>query len=194
LSAFFWHDFVFHAFSYVVYKFLRCHPKDITNVAFHRSYPLFASCSDDCTAYVFHGMVYSDLNQNPLIVPLEILRGHASSNGRGEFFFDIHVAYTCTHRKLRGRWILFWIGIRLKFRHTLLVVTLSKAGWGICLSLISTWRIWLFNNRTTLANPRSDICACAAIIVSPALSWGKKSYILLVARGCFVVKSSVCCL
>jgi len=29
-------------------------------------------------------MVYSDLNQNPLIVPLEILRGHTSSNGRGE--------------------------------------------------------------------------------------------------------------
>lgn len=64
----------------------RCHPKDINNVAFHRSYPLFASCSDDCTAYVFHGMVYSDLNQNPLIVPLEILRGHKSSNGRGENF------------------------------------------------------------------------------------------------------------
>ncbi|XP_012066646.1 ribosome biogenesis protein BOP1 homolog isoform X2 [Jatropha curcas] len=65
------------------YKILKCHPKDITNVAFHRSYPLFASCSDDCTAYVFHGMVYSDLNQNPLIVPLEILRGHSTSNGRG---------------------------------------------------------------------------------------------------------------
>ncbi|KAL8116791.1 hypothetical protein AgCh_023085 [Apium graveolens] len=65
------------------YKILRCHPKDITSVAYHRSYPLFASCSDDGTAYVFHGMVYSDLNQNPLIVPLEILRGHQSSNGRG---------------------------------------------------------------------------------------------------------------
>ncbi|KAK9287275.1 hypothetical protein L1049_015688 [Liquidambar formosana] len=64
------------------YRILKCHPKDITNVAFHRSYPLFASCSDDCTAYVFHGMVYSDLNQNPLIVPLEILRGHTSTNGR----------------------------------------------------------------------------------------------------------------
>ncbi|KAK6157005.1 hypothetical protein DH2020_011253 [Rehmannia glutinosa] len=59
------------------YRVLRCHPKDITGVAYHRSYPLFASCSDDCTAYVFHGMVYSDLNQNPLIVPLEILRGHS---------------------------------------------------------------------------------------------------------------------
>ncbi|KAI4298956.1 hypothetical protein L6164_032461 [Bauhinia variegata] len=65
------------------YKVLRCHPKDINNVAFHRSYPLFASCSEDCTAYVFHGMVYSDLNRDPLIVPLKILRGHKPSNGRG---------------------------------------------------------------------------------------------------------------
>ncbi|CAK9147353.1 unnamed protein product [Ilex paraguariensis] len=72
------------------YRVLKCHPKDITNVAFHRSYPLFASCSDDCTAYVFHGMVYSDLNQNPLIVPLEILRGHASSNGRGVMDCKFH--------------------------------------------------------------------------------------------------------
>lgn len=72
------------------YKVLKCHPKDITNVAFHRSYPLFASCSDDCTAYVFHGTVYSDLNQNPLIVPLEILRGHASSNGRGVLDCKFH--------------------------------------------------------------------------------------------------------
>ncbi|XWS41183.1 hypothetical protein CRYUN_Cryun17cG0058300 [Craigia yunnanensis] len=72
------------------YKTLKCHPKDITNVAFHRSYPLFASCSDDCTAYVFHGMVYADLNQNPLIVPLEILRGHTSSDGRGVMDCKFH--------------------------------------------------------------------------------------------------------
>ncbi|CAA0841521.1 Transducin/WD40 repeat-like superfamily protein [Striga hermonthica] len=67
-----------------------CHPKDITGVAYHRSYPLFASCSDDCTAYVFHGMVYSDLNQNPLIVPLEILRGHSSADGRGVLDLKFH--------------------------------------------------------------------------------------------------------
>lgn len=72
------------------YKILKSHPKDITNVAFHRTYPLFASCSDDCTAYVFHGMVYSDLNQNPLIVPLEILHGHASANGRGVLDCKFH--------------------------------------------------------------------------------------------------------
>lgn len=72
------------------YKTLKTHPKDITNVAFHRSYPLFASCSDDCTAYVFHGMVYSDLNQDPLIVPLEILRGHTTFNGRGVLDCKFH--------------------------------------------------------------------------------------------------------
>lgn len=72
------------------YRTLKCHPKDINRVAFHHSYPLFASCSDDCTAYVFHGMVYSDLNQNPLIVPLEILRGHKSSNGRGVMDCKFH--------------------------------------------------------------------------------------------------------
>ncbi|CAH8383712.1 unnamed protein product [Eruca vesicaria subsp. sativa] len=63
------------------YKILKNHPKDITNVEFHRSYPLFASCSEDSTAYVFHGKVYNDLNENPLIVPLEILRGHSSKGG-----------------------------------------------------------------------------------------------------------------
>ncbi|XP_021758640.1 ribosome biogenesis protein BOP1 homolog isoform X2 [Chenopodium quinoa] len=56
------------------YANLKIHKKDITNVSFHRSYPLFASCSEDGKAYVFHGMVYSDLNQNPLIVPLRILQ------------------------------------------------------------------------------------------------------------------------
>lgn len=72
------------------YRILKCHPKDITNVAFHRTYPLFASCSDDGTAYIFHGMVYSDLNQNPLIVPLEILRGHTTTNGRGVMDCKFH--------------------------------------------------------------------------------------------------------
>ncbi|ONK78407.1 uncharacterized protein A4U43_C02F18450 [Asparagus officinalis] len=66
------------------------HIQRTTNVAFHRSYPLFTSCSDDCTAYVFHGMVYSDLNQDPLIVPLEILCGHTSSNGRGVLDYKFH--------------------------------------------------------------------------------------------------------
>ncbi|KAL4189757.1 hypothetical protein AMTRI_Chr08g208730 [Amborella trichopoda] len=72
------------------YKTLKNHSKDILNVAFHRSYPLFASCSDDCTAQVFHGMVYSDLNQNPLIVPLKVLQGHKSVDGRGVMDCKFH--------------------------------------------------------------------------------------------------------
>ncbi|XP_003573174.1 ribosome biogenesis protein BOP1 homolog [Brachypodium distachyon] len=72
------------------YKTLKTHKKDITSVTFHRRYPLFASSSEDCTAYVFHGMVYSDLNQNPLIVPLEILRGHLSIDRRGVLDCKFH--------------------------------------------------------------------------------------------------------
>ena len=78
-------------------------------MAFHRSYPLFASSSDDCTAYVFHGMVYSDLNQDPLIVPLEILRGHTTSNGRGENVGFIWLYYLLGDwfRACLIPWILF---------------------------------------------------------------------------------------
>ncbi|KNA05010.1 hypothetical protein SOVF_194350 isoform C [Spinacia oleracea] len=69
------------------YKVLKAHSKDITNVAFHRSYPLFASCSEDGKAYVFHGMVYSDLNKNPLIVPLRILQ---EQKGKGVLDCKFH--------------------------------------------------------------------------------------------------------
>ncbi|XP_062030328.1 ribosome biogenesis protein BOP1 homolog isoform X2 [Rosa rugosa] len=72
------------------YLIRQWHKKDINNVSIHRLYPLFATCSDDCTVQVSHGMVYSDLNQNPLIVPLEILRGHASSDGRGVMDCKFH--------------------------------------------------------------------------------------------------------
>eukprot|EP00271_Cylindrocystis_brebissonii_P018656 TRINITY_DN539_c0_g1_i1.p1 TRINITY_DN539_c0_g1~~TRINITY_DN539_c0_g1_i1.p1 ORF type:complete len:738 (-),score=195.73 TRINITY_DN539_c0_g1_i1:1081-3294(-) len=58
------------------YRVLRNHTSGVTSVSFHRSYPLFASTSDDGTAHVFHGMVYADLMQNPLLVPVKILRGH----------------------------------------------------------------------------------------------------------------------
>ncbi|XP_050375809.1 ribosome biogenesis protein BOP1 homolog [Argentina anserina] len=72
------------------YLIRQWHKKDINSVASHRLYPLFATCSDDCTVQVSHGMVYSDLNQDPLIVPLEILRGHASSDGRGVMDCKFH--------------------------------------------------------------------------------------------------------
>lgn len=40
------------------YKALKYHQLALRAVAFHRSYPLFASASDDGTIQVFHGMVY----------------------------------------------------------------------------------------------------------------------------------------
>ena len=40
------------------YKALKYHQLALRAVAFHRSYPLFASASDDGTIQIFHGMVY----------------------------------------------------------------------------------------------------------------------------------------
>ncbi|XP_030076591.1 ribosome biogenesis protein BOP1 isoform X2 [Microcaecilia unicolor] len=58
------------------YKVLRHHKKALRAVAFHKHYPLFASGSDDGSVIVCHGMVYNDLLQNPLIVPVKVLKGH----------------------------------------------------------------------------------------------------------------------
>ena len=52
-------------------------------MAYHRRYPLFASCSDDGCVMVSHGMVYGDLLQNPLIVPVKQLRGHTRYDDLG---------------------------------------------------------------------------------------------------------------
>lgn len=72
------------------YKTLRYHKKAIRSVAFHERYPLFASASDDGTVIVSHGMVYNDLMQNPLIVPVKILKGHKTTDCLG-------VTYCCFH-------------------------------------------------------------------------------------------------
>ena len=37
---------------------LRHHKKAIRQVTYHERYPLFASCSDDGTVIICHGMVY----------------------------------------------------------------------------------------------------------------------------------------
>ncbi|XP_074602672.1 ribosome biogenesis protein bop1-A [Brevipalpus obovatus] len=58
------------------YKTMRYHQKGIRSVAFHNKYPLFASASDDASVIISHGMVYDDWNQNALIVPVKVLRGH----------------------------------------------------------------------------------------------------------------------
>ncbi|KAG7458239.1 hypothetical protein MATL_G00236050 [Megalops atlanticus] len=72
------------------YKVLRHHKKALRGVAFHRQYPLFASASDDGSVIVCHGMVYNDLLQNPLIVPVKVLKGHAITHDLGVLDVAFH--------------------------------------------------------------------------------------------------------
>ncbi|KAI5643252.1 hypothetical protein NE865_04670 [Phthorimaea operculella] len=57
------------------YRTLRLHGGAVRAAAFHKRYPLFATAGDDKNIVVSHGMVYNDLLQNPLLVPLKQLRG-----------------------------------------------------------------------------------------------------------------------
>lgn len=72
------------------YQTLRLHGTAVRGVAFHKRYPLFASGSDDCSIIISHGMVYNDLLQNPLIVPLKRLSYHQSTNDFGVFDVVFH--------------------------------------------------------------------------------------------------------
>ncbi|XP_053672587.1 ribosome biogenesis protein BOP1 homolog isoform X2 [Anopheles nili] len=72
------------------YQTLRIHNSAIRSVAFHLRYPLFASAGDDRSVIVSHGMVYNDLLQNPLIVPLRRLKNHASVNDFSVFDVVFH--------------------------------------------------------------------------------------------------------
>eukprot|EP00163_Fabomonas_tropica_P020799 TRINITY_DN366_c1_g1_i1.p1 TRINITY_DN366_c1_g1~~TRINITY_DN366_c1_g1_i1.p1 ORF type:complete len:785 (+),score=122.94 TRINITY_DN366_c1_g1_i1:314-2668(+) len=65
------------------YKTLRYHQYAIRSCVYHPRLPLFASSSDDANIHVFHGKVYNDLLQNPLIVPVKILRGHSQEDFLG---------------------------------------------------------------------------------------------------------------
>ena len=65
------------------YKSIRKHGAAVRAVAFHRKYPLFASASDDGVVHVLHGMVFSDLMTNPLLVPLKALREHEVTGHEG---------------------------------------------------------------------------------------------------------------
>jgi ribosome biogenesis protein ERB1 len=65
------------------YKVLKYSDKAVRRVDFHPRYPLFASASDDGSVYIFHGMVYDDLAQNALILPLKLLQGHKVVKGLG---------------------------------------------------------------------------------------------------------------
>uniref|UniRef100_A0A3Q2ZVK8 Ribosome biogenesis protein BOP1 n=1 Tax=Kryptolebias marmoratus TaxID=37003 RepID=A0A3Q2ZVK8_KRYMA len=72
------------------YKMLRHHKKAVRSVAYHKGYPLFASASDDGSVIVCHGTVYNDLLQNPLIVPVKVLRGHAITHNLGVLDVTFH--------------------------------------------------------------------------------------------------------
>uniref|UniRef100_A0A1A8EKL1 Ribosome biogenesis protein BOP1 n=1 Tax=Nothobranchius korthausae TaxID=1143690 RepID=A0A1A8EKL1_9TELE len=72
------------------YKMLRHHKKAVRGVAYHRGYPLFASASDDGSVIVCHGTVYNDLLQNPLIVPVKVLRGHVITHDLGVLDVTFH--------------------------------------------------------------------------------------------------------
>nr|XP_044636822.1 ribosome biogenesis protein BOP1 isoform X2 [Equus asinus] len=72
------------------YRVLRHHKKALRAVAFHPRYPLFASGSDDGSVIVCHGMVYNDLLQNPLLVPVKVLRGHVLTRDLGVLDVAFH--------------------------------------------------------------------------------------------------------
>ncbi|KAI5091549.1 ribosome biogenesis protein bop1 [Silurus meridionalis] len=72
------------------YKVLRHHKKALRSVAYHKHYPLFASGSDDGSVVVSHGMVYNDLLQNPLIVPVKVLKGHTIAHDLGVLDVAFH--------------------------------------------------------------------------------------------------------
>uniref|UniRef100_H2Z1B4 Ribosome biogenesis protein BOP1 homolog n=1 Tax=Ciona savignyi TaxID=51511 RepID=H2Z1B4_CIOSA len=65
------------------YRTMRYHKRAIRACCFHRKYPIFASAGDDGSIVVSHGMVYSDLMQNPLIVPVKVLKGHKVERNLG---------------------------------------------------------------------------------------------------------------
>ena len=69
--------------STMPYQVLRYHTNAVRDVQYHRRYPLFASCGDDNNITVSHGMVYNDLLQNPLIVPVKKLSGHTKYDDFG---------------------------------------------------------------------------------------------------------------
>ena len=71
-------------------KTLKYHEKAIRDVQYHKRFPLMASGSDDGNVHIFHGAVYSDLNREPLVVPLKILKGHGVVGGLGVLSVEFH--------------------------------------------------------------------------------------------------------
>ncbi|ESN91959.1 hypothetical protein HELRODRAFT_90115 [Helobdella robusta] len=72
------------------YQTLKHHKSAIRQVTYHKSLPLFASCSDDGSTIVCHGRVFNDFTINPLIVPVKILRGHVMTRNLGVLDCTFH--------------------------------------------------------------------------------------------------------
>jgi len=66
------------------FKTLRYHAKTVRRVTFHPALPLMATASDDGAVHIFHARVFNDFTNNPLLVPVKILKGHAvTADGYG---------------------------------------------------------------------------------------------------------------
>ena len=65
------------------YQTLTGHSGAVRCVSFHPRLPLFASASADGSLQIFHGQVFQDLMQNPVIVPVKIVTGHSNKPQNG---------------------------------------------------------------------------------------------------------------
>lgn len=73
------------------YKTFKFHKRAVRAVDFHpANYPLMATAADDGSVHIFHSMVYADLMENALIVPLKILKGHQVLDDLGVLDVQFH--------------------------------------------------------------------------------------------------------
>ena len=72
------------------YRTMRYNNTGLRSVSYHRRLPLFAAGGEDGMVYVFHGTVYADLMQNPLIVPLKRLHAHKCDGSEGVMDLVFH--------------------------------------------------------------------------------------------------------
>jgi len=73
------------------YKIMDYHGDKIKIVGFHNHYPLFLSCSRNGKILVYHSTIYDDLVQDPIIVPLKVLKPVGSANS--------NFTFSCFHPK-----------------------------------------------------------------------------------------------
>ena len=62
------------------YRTLKYHSRGVRQVAFHPTFPLFASVADDGQLHLFHATTYTDLITNALIVPVKIIAAHPTQS------------------------------------------------------------------------------------------------------------------